>query len=106
MMLVFETDEAVSMLLDIHVLTNAGDIGVWEVSVDDDKGSMAEGAHMLELAAGKHYFYLKSTIVYTSTGESLDRFMQLDTSFTVIPAPGAIALLGLAGVRGRTRRRS
>ncbi len=28
MMLVFETDEAVSMLLDIHVLTNAGDIGV------------------------------------------------------------------------------
>ncbi len=94
------------MLLDIHVLTNAGDIGVWEVSVDDDESSLAAGAHMVELSAGKHYFYLKSTIGYTSTGESLDRFMQLDTSVTVIPAPCAIALLGLAGVRGRTRRRA
>ncbi len=106
MMLAFESDEAVSMLININVLTNAGDIGVWEVSVDDEVGSLTGGAHMLRLSAGVHTFYLKSTIGYASTGGSTDQFMQLDTSFTIIPAPSAMAVVALAGARGRGRRRA
>ncbi|MBC8203706.1 MAG: PEP-CTERM sorting domain-containing protein, partial [Planctomycetes bacterium] len=34
-----------------------------------------------------------------------DTFQELGVTWTIVPAPGAMALLGLAGLAGRRRRR-
>jgi hypothetical protein len=65
--------------------------------------SITAGPVSLDATVGNQYYRL----IYQSYGSgpiSQPGLQLMDVDFTAVPAPGAIALLGLAGLSGRRRR--
>ena len=65
--------------------------------------SITAGPVTLDATVGNEYYRL----VYASSGSgpiSQPGLQLMDVDFTAVPAPGALALLGVAGLAGRRRR--
>ena len=87
--------------------TNAGAVSVrledtsaGSTLINQSRGFVGQGN--VSLLAGRNYrLIITSTAQATSAGDAESSF---NVGFYTIPAPGAFALLGLAGITGRRRR--
>ena len=83
---------------------NSGNNRFWQLAVASQNTNLAAG-----LANGSYSVEFTSTFNANQWTGSLSQFNSTTAtstgSFTVVPAPGALALLGVAGIVGARRRR-
>ena len=88
----------------------ATDNGSWFVTPVDAQGGELNGMVFIGQftvvgGTGDGYADLVGQISMQGKDAAGDTFQELGVTWTIVPAPGAMALLGLAGLAGRRRRR-
>lgn len=90
--------------LGVNISRISGEVGTGVVTLDDGL-SLSSGWHVFNLSAGTHTFMIRTTVAAQSAGAAVQMTEQIDTSFTVIPAPAGGVLLVMAACTSKRRRR-